>query len=152
LPDCENIDNEEHMDRLPVTLSSFGFKYGLPTTATLVWDVRFLPNPFWLEEMRSLNGLDRGVADYALQGPVGTEFLRLVRPLLVFLVEQNLAAGRQEFWLAIGCTGGQHRSVAVVETLRQDLLSLPVELTVVHRDIARSGGLQEPGATDGRRP
>ena len=139
------------MDRLPVTLSSFGFKYGLPTTATLVWDVRFLPNPFWLEEMRSLTGLDRGVADYALQGPAGTEFLRLVRPLLVFLVEQNLAAGRKEFWLAIGCTGGQHRSVAVVEALRQDLLALPVELTIVHRDIARSGDLQAPGSMDGRR-
>ena len=139
------------MDRLPVTLSSFGFKFGLPTTATLVWDVRFLPNPYWLEEMRLLTGLDRGVADYALQGPVGSEFLRLVRPLLVFLVEQNLAAARQEFWLAIGCTGGQHRSVAVVEALRQDLQALPVELTVVHRDIARSGDLQASGSTDGRR-
>ncbi|MBB5349119.1 hypothetical protein JWG42_10830 [Desulfoprunum benzoelyticum] len=125
-------------DRLQFTLSSFGFKYGPPLTATHLWDVRFLPNPYWVEEMRDLTGLDPCVAAYVLDNPAGREFLRLTRPLLVYLVEQNLAAGRPDMWLAIGCTGGQHRSVAVVEALGRDLRSLPIDLAVSHRDCPRS--------------
>ena len=126
--------------RLQFTLSSFGFKYGPPVEATHLWDVRFLPNPFWVEEMRDLTGLDPRVADYVLKSSAGIEFLRLVGPLLTFLVEQNIAAGKKELWLAIGCTGGQHRSVAVVEALRRELLALPVELTVIHRDCGKDTG------------
>jgi UPF0042 nucleotide-binding protein len=126
-------------DKLQVTLFSFGFKYGLPLDATLVWDVRFLPNPYWVEAMRPRTGIDPEVADYVLTGPIGTEFLRLLRPLLGFLVEQNRASGKNEMRLAIGCTGGQHRSVAVVEALAQEFRMLPVALTVLHRDIARAG-------------
>lgn len=121
-------------DRLQFTLSSFGFKVGPPAEATHLWDVRFLPNPYWVEEMRDLTGLDPRVAAYVLDHPAGREFLRLARPFLAYLVEQNLAAGRSEMWLGIGCTGGQHRSVAVVESLGRELLSLPVDLVVRHRD------------------
>lgn len=128
-------------DRLQVTLFSFGFKYGLPVDATLVWDVRFLPNPYWIEEMRPRTGIDPEVAEYVLKGSIGMEFLQLLRPLLRFLVEQNRAAGKNEMRLAIGCTGGQHRSVAVVEDLRKEFQILPVDLTVLHRDIAKSGSL-----------
>jgi UPF0042 nucleotide-binding protein len=127
-------------DRLQLTLSSFGFKYGPPNDVTHLWDVRFLPNPYWVEEMRDLTGMDPRVAAYVLDNPAGSEFLRLTWPLLSFLVEQNRGAGRLQMWLAIGCTGGQHRSVAVVERLARDLASLPLDLVVLHRDCARAGG------------
>ena len=123
--------------QMQVTLSSFGFKYGLPMDATLVWDVRFLPNPYWVEEMRPKTGLDREVAAYVLTSPAAIEFFRLIEPLLTLLLEQNRAAGKHEMRIAIGCTGGQHRSVAVVEALRL-LLEPKIDLlTVVHRDINR---------------
>ena len=125
-------------DRLQLTLSSFGFKYGPPTDATHLWDVRFLPNPYWVEEMRDLTGLDPRVAAYVLDSPAGSEFLRLAIPLLSFLVEQNRGTGRLAMWLAIGCTGGQHRSVAVVERLGRDLGALSVDLVVLHRDCSRA--------------
>lgn len=126
-------------DRLQLTLSSFGFKHGLPGDATHLWDVRFLPNPYWVEEMRELTGRAPEVAAYVLDNPAGREFLRLARPLLSFLVEQNRSAGRLQMWLAIGCTGGQHRSVAVVERLSRDFLSLDLDLVVLHRDCPRAG-------------
>lgn len=126
-------------DRLQLTLSSFGFKYGLPGDATHLWDVRFLPNPYWVEEMRELTGHDPRVAAYVLDNPPGREFLRLGWPLLSFLVEQNRCAGRLQMRLAIGCTGGQHRSVAVVERLARELSALDLELVVQHRDCPGAG-------------
>ncbi len=124
--------------QLQLTLSSFGFKFGLPAEATLVWDVRFLPNPYWLEAMRPKNGLDREVAAYVIESPVAIEFFRLVKPLLAFLVQENIAAGKKEMWLAVGCTGGQHRSVAVVESLKLLLPKAVAPLSILHRDIERS--------------
>lgn len=122
---------------LQVTLSSFGFKYGLPTEATLVWDVRFLPNPYWIEEMRPKTGLDPEVAAYVLESPAAIEFLRLIEPLLEFLVEGNRAAGKNEMQLAVGCTGGRHRSVAIVEALKVLLAPKVGQIAVQHRDIDR---------------
>ena len=128
--------------QLQVTLSSFGFKYGVPPEATVIWDVRFLPNPYWVEEMRHKTGLEREVADYVLESPAAIQFLRLIEPLLLFLVQENLAGGKQqELWLAVGCTGGRHRSVAVVEALKS-LLAGKVSLTVLHRDIERDSSAQ----------
>lgn len=120
-----------------VVLSSFGFKYGLPAEATTVWDVRFLPNPYWLEAMRLKNGRDPEVAAYVLESPAAIEFLRLIEPLLLFLVCENKASGKQDLHLAVGCTGGQHRSVAVVESLKALLAGRGVVVQVVHRDIER---------------
>jgi len=122
---------------LQLTLSSFGFKYGLPAEATLVWDVRFLPNPYWVEEMRPKTGLDSDVAAYVLPSASAIEFFRLLEPLLKFLVEQQSLAGKKEMWLAIGCTGGQHRSVAVVERLKELLAPQVANVAVLHRDIYR---------------
>ena len=122
---------------LQVTFSSFGFKYGLPPEATLVWDVRFLPNPFWIEELRPKSGLDGQVAAHVLESPAAVEFFRLIEPLLLFLVAENTTAGKTELHLAIGCTGGQHRSVAVVERLRLLFAERIAQLTVQHRDIGR---------------
>ncbi|MDR3630176.1 MAG: RNase adapter RapZ [Desulfocapsaceae bacterium] len=122
---------------LHVILFSFGFKFGIPEDVNLLWDVRFLPNPYWVEALRARTGQEPDVADYAVGGSVGQEFLRLVEPLLIFLVEKNIQAGKDELRLAVGCTGGKHRSVAVVEALGLILGRQSVELTVFHRDIEK---------------
>jgi RNase adapter protein RapZ len=119
---------------LHVTLFSFGFKYGIPQNVNLLWDVRFLPNPYWVDALRPWTGLDPAVADYVIKNTVGQEFLHLLEPLLLFLIAQNSAADRYDLHIAIGCTGGRHRSVAVVEALREILQKQPVVLTVFHRD------------------
>jgi RNase adaptor protein for sRNA GlmZ degradation len=120
-----------------VTLFSFGFKYGLPGDMNLLWDVRFLPNPYWVDALRSRTGIDQDVADYVVESTAGKEFLQLLEPLVLFLVNTNSLAGKEELRLAVGCTGGRHRSVAVVEVLQQILRTQPIELTVFHRDIEK---------------
>jgi UPF0042 nucleotide-binding protein len=124
---------------LRIVLYSFGFKYGVPVDVNMVWDVRFLPNPFWVPELRPKTGKVREIADYVLQSDEGKLFFLLLEPLLQFLVEQNRAAGKKTVRIAIGCTGGRHRSVAVTEKIAAFLAKYPVELTVFHRDIDRDG-------------
>ena len=120
---------------LHITLFSFGYKFGLPGDMNLLWDVRFLPNPYWVESLRPRNGRERDVSDYAIDNTAGRKFLQLVEPLLLFLIEQQTQNPNSEFAIAVGCTGGRHRSVAVVEALRAMLEKQPVVLTVFHRDI-----------------
>jgi RNase adapter protein RapZ len=122
---------------LHITLFSFGFKYGLPGNINLLWDVRFLPNPYWVESLRPLTGLEKSVADYVIRSAEGREFIKLIEPLVLFLVEKNILAEKKELHLAVGCTGGRHRSVAVTQALREILQKQPVELTVFHRDIEK---------------
>ena len=122
---------------LHVTLFSFGFKYGIPEDINLLWDVRFLPNPYWVDALRSRTGQDKDVAEYVAESAPGKEFLQLIEPVLLFLVKMNSLAKKEELHLAVGCTGGRHRSVAVVEALRQILQTQPVALTVFHRDIEK---------------
>lgn len=126
---------EENSESLDITLFSFGFKYGVPTDATMIWDVRFLPNPYWVEEMRPLTGLEPEVAAYVLESPEGRGFMELLLPLLQFVVEKNMQAKKTELRLAIGCTGGHHRSVALVEALKPVLEQMQVRLRVFHRDV-----------------
>ena len=121
---------------MKVILHSFGFKHGYPE-AEVVWDVRFLPNPYWVEELRSSSGLEQPVADYVLNNPTGRDFLEHLTPLLSFLLESHRAAGRREITLAVGCTGGRHRSVAVTDYLQKILARSEFELNVYHRDITR---------------
>jgi RNase adapter protein RapZ len=122
---------------LHVILLSFGFKYGVPADINILWDVRFLPNPYWIETLRPRTGLEKVVADYVVKSEEGREFLRLIEPLVLFLVEKNTLTKRQELNLAVGCTGGRHRSVAVAEAMREILQRQPVVLTVLHRDIGK---------------
>jgi UPF0042 nucleotide-binding protein len=126
-------------EQLRIVLYSFGFKYGTPVDVNLVWDVRFLPNPYWVEGLRPKTGKVKEVADYVLQSDEGTSFFHHLEPLLQFLVEQNSIAGKNTVRIAIGCTGGRHRSVAVTEKIAAFLLKFPVELSVFHRDIERDG-------------
>lgn len=117
-----------------ITLFSFGFKHGHPQ-ADLVWDVRFLPNPFWTPALKAHTGLEEEVACYVLENESGARFLALLEPLLLFLLGEYAAQGRESVTLAVGCTGGKHRSVAVAEHLRAFLAQKGREAQVFHRDI-----------------
>jgi UPF0042 nucleotide-binding protein len=121
-----------------VTVLSFGFKYGLPTDADLVADMRFLPNPFWVPELRSLNGLDPAVRDFVLGQEGAGEFIdsyaRALAPIFAGYQREN----KRHATIAIGCTGGKHRSVAMAETLARVLREQPgVVVSVKHRDLGR---------------
>ncbi|WP_339137783.1 MAG: RNase adapter RapZ [Candidatus Electrothrix sp. GW3-4] len=122
---------------MKITLFSFGFKHGYPD-ANIVWDVRFLPNPYWDEHLREHTGQEEQVATYALENAKAREFLQHLVALLAFTLIQHKAGKREGLRCAIGCTGGRHRSVAVVEYLRNILskhLDSEDELIVSHRDI-----------------
>jgi len=117
-----------------ILLSSFGFKHGHPQ-ADLVWDVRFLPNPYWVAELKDHSGLEAEVARYVLDNPTAARFLALLVPLLDFLLAEYRSRGRESLSLAVGCTGGRHRSVALVEHLAALLAAQGDAPLVVHRDI-----------------
>ncbi len=121
---------------LKVRLFSFGFKHGYPEADT-VWDVRFLPNPYWVEELRHHSGLEKSVADYVLDNTTGRDFLKHLEPCLSFLLQSHKAAGRDDLSIAVGCTGGRHRSVAVTDYLQKILADTEFDLKVYHRDIAK---------------
>ncbi len=121
-----------------VTVESFGFKYGLPMDADMVMDVRFLPNPHWVDELRPQTGRSPAVRDYVLGQPGATEFLQTYHQLLRLVVEGYVREGKRYMTVAIGCTGGKHRSVAIAEAL-SGLLAHNEHLTVrvLHRDLGR---------------
>lgn len=119
-----------------ITIYSFGFKHG-HVKADLVYDVRFLPNPYWVEELKSFTGKEARIAEYVLGNETGQKFLDLLEPLLEFLFSEHQKKGREEVHIAIGCTGGKHRSVAVVEHLRKALGEEFANLEVYHRDIGK---------------
>ncbi|MCH5271740.1 MAG: RNase adapter RapZ [Lachnospiraceae bacterium] len=110
------IKNEEY-NSLMITLLSFGFKYGIPTDADLVFDVRFLPNPFYLDELKSKTGNDKEVRDYVMQFPEAGMFLDKLTEFLDFLIPGYVKEGKYQLVIAIGCTGGQHRSVTLANEL-----------------------------------
>ena len=122
---------------MKLTLFSFGFKHGYPE-ANIVWDVRFLPNPYWEAHLRNHTGLETQVSDYVLDNATGKEFLEYLSNLISLTVREHKSGRREELRCAIGCTGGHHRSVAVTEYLHKILLQCldnKDELTVYHRDI-----------------
>jgi UPF0042 nucleotide-binding protein len=133
----------EPLTRLAVTFQSFGFKHGPPRDADLTFDVRFLPNPHWEAELRPLTGHDTRIVEYVRgHGPLDDFYERLI-PLLDFLIPQYLAEGKAHLMVAIGCTGGRHRSVVVAEELaRRYEEGDQVFVETVHRDIEK----QSPGA------
>jgi UPF0042 nucleotide-binding protein len=122
---------------LRATVLSFGFKYGLPADADLVVDVRFLPNPYWIPELRELTGEDADVADYVLSQESAGEFLDKYTEILQIIGAGYRREGKQYLTLAVGCTGGKHRSVAMSRELARRLTELGVRATAVHRDLGR---------------
>jgi UPF0042 nucleotide-binding protein len=123
--------------RLRATVVSFGFKYGLPMDADLVVDVRFLPNPFWIPELREQTGQDEEVRDYVLAQTDAPAFLDQYTELLRTIGAGYAREGKHYLTLAVGCTGGKHRSVAISEVLAGRLTDMGVHATVVHRDLGR---------------
>ncbi|WP_099318756.1 RNase adapter RapZ [Mycobacterium kansasii] len=121
-----------------VTVESFGFKYGLPMDADMVMDVRFLPNPHWVDELRPLTGQHPAVRDYVLEQPGAAEFLGTYHRLLSLVVEGYRREGKRYMTVAVGCTGGKHRSVAIAEALMRLLGSdSRLSVRVLHRDLGR---------------
>lgn len=118
-----------------VTFFSFGYKYGPPGHANLLYDVRFLPNPYWVEKLRPKTGLESDIADYVLLSGEGRIFFTKLLPLLEFLFAAYPKAGKKELHLGIGCTGGRHRSVAVVEALAAHFSKQSFAVQTYHRDI-----------------
>ncbi len=129
----------EEAGRAPLhaTVVSFGYKYGLPVDADLVVDCRFLPNPHWVPELRPRTGLDEPVRDYVLAQPGAAEFLDGYDALLQVVTEGYRREGKHFLTLAVGCTGGKHRSVAVGEELAARLRAHGADVQVVHRDLGR---------------
>jgi RNase adapter protein RapZ len=122
---------------MQTTLTSFGYKHGLPLDTDLVIDCRFLPNPHWVEELRDLTGLDAPVRDYVLGQPVSGQFLDELLSLLELLLPAYVSEGKSYLTLALGCTGGHHRSVAIAEEVARRLRQAGYGPKVTHRDIDR---------------
>ena len=120
---------------LDVTVMSFGFKYGLPIEADMVLDARFLPNPYYVEALRGKTGLDREVSDYVFQHAAAKEFLQHLNRLIAFLLPQYVEEGKSSFTIAVGCTGGRHRSVAVAAALAEMIRTLGHPAELVNRDM-----------------
>jgi len=125
---------------LRVTVVSFGFKHGLPPDADLVLDVRFLPNPHYVAELRDHSGREAAVSDYVLRWPVTRRFLDVTFALLDFLVPNYQSEGRAELIVAIGCTGGRHRSVVIAAALAEHMRGPGRSVDVVHRDCDSGSG------------
>lgn len=120
-----------------ITLLSFGFKYGIPTDADLVFDVRFLPNPYYLPELRPLTGNDKPIQDYVMNCEEAGQFLNKLYELLAFLIPNYIKEGKYRLVIGIGCTGGKHRSVTIANQLYDRLSELPYSLRCEHRDIGQ---------------
>lgn len=125
-------------ERMTVNVLSFGFKYGLPIDADLVFDVRFLPNPYYVDTLRPRTGQDPEVYDYVMQWPATQEFLKKLLEMVDFLLPQYIKEGKSQIVVGIGCTGGRHRSVAIAERLREHLQKSYVVM-VSHRDLDKEG-------------
>lgn len=129
--------SREERPGMVLNLTSFGYKWGVPTDADIVLDVRFLPNPHWVESLRSLPGTDRRVREYVLAQPAAREFIDRVVELLTWLIPHFESEGKSYLTVGFGCTGGKHRSVVVLEEVASRLERAGYRARVEHRDLAR---------------
>ena len=134
-----HLGENEATDRLVIQLISFGFKYGIPLEADLVFDVRFMQNPYYIEELRQLSGLTEAVRSYVLGQPVTKKFLEFLHEFLTFTIPAYVGEGKTRLAIGIGCTGGYHRSIAIAEALaawlREEDLGI---VSVFHRELDRA--------------
>ena len=131
------VDHSEYKS-LFVTVLSFGFKYGIPADADLVFDVRFLPNPYYVTELRSLTGNDIEIQKFVMDNPTATEFIERLGGLVEFLIPNYIEEGKNQLVIAVGCTGGKHRSVTVANRLYERLdKKEDYGLRIEHRDIEK---------------
>ena len=129
---------QSHTGRLMINLLSFGFKHGIPTESDLVFDVRFLPNPFYDPELKPKTGLDKPVQDYVMGHDVSVRFLESLLAMLHFLIPHYVAEGKNQLIVSIGCTGGQHRSVTLAQELGSSLSMQDYRVAIHHRDIDKN--------------
>ncbi len=128
------LDDTDQSKNISVNVLSFGYKYGIPIDADIVFDVRFLPNPFYIDNLRDFTGLDSTVSEYVLKHDQTQMFLSKLTDMVEFLLPHYQAEGKQQLVIGIGCTGGKHRSVAIAEELFKFLKKNGVTVSVVHRD------------------
>ena len=131
------FERESTGEGLKITVISFGYKHGLPLDADLVFDVRFLPNPHWIDELRPLTGLDEAVRDYVLEQEASKQFLDRTSDLLDVLLPGYGSEGRHYLTVAVGCTGGRHRSVSLAEEIAAVIRERGLGVKVIHRDVER---------------
>ena len=129
----------EERGAMTVNVTSFGFKYGLPLEADLVLDVRFMPNPFYIEDLRPKTGMDAAVSDYVFSFQQTQDFMKKLEDLLAFTLPLYAEEGKTSLTIAVGCTGGHHRSVAVTHALTGFIRQQGYSVTENHRDMSRSG-------------
>ena len=133
------FDQEGEKGGMTVSVLSFGFKYGLPMEADLVFDVRFMPNPFYIEDLRHQTGLDKAVADYVFHFPQTQDYMKRLEDLLAFSLPLYAEEGKTSLTIAVGCTGGHHRSVAVTHALAGFIREQGYQALENHRDMMRGG-------------
>ncbi len=133
------LTNGANYNNLTVTVLSFGFKYGIPQDADLVFDVRFIPNPYYKVEMRPYTGNDKLIRDYVMDFDVSKQFLEKLSDMLEFLIPNYVKEGKNNLIIAIGCTGGKHRSVTLANELYKKLLDSQSSVYFEHRDIYKDG-------------
>lgn len=131
------FEKKEPFENISVNVVSFGFKYGIPLDSDLVFDVRFLPNPFYESELKEHTGLEKEVQEFVLRADESQEFLKKLEQLFLFLLPQYIKEGKTQLVVAIGCTGGKHRSVTVAEQLAKSLLKHRYFAVANHRDIKK---------------
>lgn len=133
----DHLEEDASPGALKINLVSFGYKHGIPPEADIIWDVRFLPNPHYQDNLRPYTGLRAEVSDFVLKNKIAFSFLDRLESLLADLIPRYQQEGKAQLTIALGCTGGRHRSVAVVEELHSFLVRYFKNLNVFHRDMAR---------------
>jgi UPF0042 nucleotide-binding protein len=133
----ELFTDDGELDTMQISVVSFGYKHGLPLDVDLVFDVRFLPNPHWDENLRPMSGLDEPVRDFVMEQSLSVKFLDQLTGMLTLLLPAYKSEGKSYLTVAIGCTGGRHRSVVIAEQLKQWLIQSSHNPRVTHRDISR---------------
>jgi len=126
---------EEKKQHLQINIISFGYKYGLPLDSDLVFDTRFLPNPFYVDKLRNLNGKSKKVREFVLKSPETIEYLHHLQDFIDNQIPGFQKEGKSTLTISIGCTGGKHRSVVIAEALRNHLRQKKLEVKIIHRDI-----------------
>lgn len=133
--------NDEKFSNFFITILSFGFKYGIPVDSDLVFDVRFLPNPYYVPELKKLTGNQKEVSDYVMASSIAGEFVNKLEDMLLFLIPNYITEGKNQLVISIGCTGGKHRSVTLVNELSKRLNQTEYGLKIEHRDIEKDNSL-----------
>lgn len=131
------VSDEKKENTLCVNVLSFGFKYGIPSDADLVFDVRFLPNPYYIDTLKSKTGLDKDVRDYVNSFPQTKEFAKRLDDMMTFLLPLFIEEGKTQLVVAIGCTGGKHRSVTLANHIYKTIINAGYKVKITHRDISK---------------